>query len=297
MSKDPNDMVILEEDLVPDPEPNAVPTAILEEDEDAAPRGMGLQTIAFFIGVLVIILLVILLASGGTLNLFNVGGSAANVNPRAGSLQPQLSGQTGGQSLTAGGQAGVDALGSIPDFVAQIDPLFRSYWQTYGGVEVFGKPISGMLEENGRKFQWFERSRLEYWPEHEGTRHEIQPGRLGVEYTKNRQFPTQEYFVNRPGLQYEEVTQHGIRGAFLDYWLKHGGVDIFGYPISDELQEILPEDNAYHTVQYFERARFELHPGAAQPVMLGRLGDGLHKQGSEPNIIDPVKPTPVPITP
>lgn len=296
MSTDAHDMVILEEDLEPDPEPNAVPTAILEEDEDQAPRGMGLQTIAFFMGVLIIILLVILLASGGSLNLFNLGG-AANVNPRANSLQPQLSGQSAGSSLTTGGQAGVDALGSLPDYIAQIDPLFRSYWETNGGVEIFGKPISGLLEENGRKFQWFERSRLEYWPEHEGSRFSVQPGRLGVEYTKGRLFPTQEYFVNRPGLQYEEVTQHGIRGAFLDYWLKHGGVDIFGYPISDELQEILPEDNAYHTVQYFERARFELHPGSPQPVMLGRLGDGLYKQGSEPNIIDPVKPTAVPITP
>ncbi len=50
----------------------------------------------------------------------------------------------------------------------------------------------------------------------------------------------------------------------------HGGLAIFGYPISDQYTE-----NG-HTVQYFERQRFELHPefaGTPYEVLLGLLGN------------------------
>ena len=58
-------------------------------------------------------------------------------------------------------------------------------------------------------------------------------------------------------------------GPFLAYWRAHGGLAIFGYPISEEFAE-----NGY-TVQYFERNRFEYHPeyaGHANEVLLGLLG-------------------------
>lgn len=295
-------------DLEPDPEPEEIPTAILEQDEDQPTSGMTLQTIAFGLGIFLIILLVLMLASGGRIDLFRIfRGNAETPSDQRVPLNPRLNSAQGGVFLTSrtGGISntlyGVDAPGSLPAYASLIAPEILPYWVRNGGERIFGKPLPAptpLLEENGRRFQWFERARLELWPENAGTKYEIQPGRIGVEFTKGIDFPTQEFFVNRPGLQYEEVTQHGLRGEFLRFWQQNGGVDIFGYPISDELQEILPVDNAYHTVQYFERARFELHPNDPnEPVKLGLLGTGLYLQNLKPSSITPVKPTAVPVIP
>ncbi len=65
-----------------------------------------------------------------------------------------------------------------------------------------------------------------------------------------------------------------VRGTFLAYWNAHGGLPIFGYPISDEMREPGATDGKPYTVQYFERAVFELHPENQSPydVLLTRLG-------------------------
>ncbi|HEY1012925.1 MAG TPA: DUF4331 domain-containing protein [Herpetosiphonaceae bacterium] len=67
---------------------------------------------------------------------------------------------------------------------------------------------------------------------------------------------------------YFPETGYALGGEFLRYWRKHGGLEVFGYPINSEAQ-------ANGTVsQMFERNRFELHPQNAAPynVLLGRLG-------------------------
>src|SRR6185503_10359596 len=50
-------------------------------------------------------------------------------------------------------------------------------------------------------------------------------------------------------------TSHHVsdRAGFLTFWREHGGVLIFGYPLSEEIVD----DG--RIVQYFERARFEYH--------------------------------------
>ena len=63
-----------------------------------------------------------------------------------------------------------------------------------------------------------------------------------------------------------------MHGIFLGYWQARGGVQQFGYPITDELTE-----NG-RTVQYTERARFEFHPDnrdTPSEVLLSRLGADL----------------------
>lgn len=63
------------------------------------------------------------------------------------------------------------------------------------------------------------------------------------------------------------------------YWQKYGGLAQFGYPISAPLTEVSPTDGKSYTVQYFERARFELHPenkGTPYEVQLGLLGRQFH---------------------
>jgi streptogramin lyase len=71
-----------------------------------------------------------------------------------------------------------------------------------------------------------------------------------------------------------------VGGKFLDYWQTHGGLAQQGYPISDQMQEVSDTDGKSYTVQYFERAVFELHPENQAPndVLLSLLGTFLYKQ-------------------
>ena len=74
---------------------------------------------------------------------------------------------------------------------------------------------------------------------------------------------------------YFPQVQHTISGAFLTYWQKYGGLRQFGYPITEPLLELSDIDGKTYSVQYFERARFELHPeyaGTEAEVLLGLLG-------------------------
>ena len=74
---------------------------------------------------------------------------------------------------------------------------------------------------------------------------------------------------------YFPETGHTLSGRFRDYWEKHGGLAIFGYPISEEFRETSTTDGKVYVVQYFERNRFEYHPeleGTLHAVQLGLLG-------------------------
>jgi hypothetical protein len=70
-------------------------------------------------------------------------------------------------------------------------------------------------------------------------------------------------------------TGYGICKPMEGYWNQYGGLAQFGYPITGPLTETSPSDGKAYTVQYFERARFELHPekrGTPYEVMLSQLG-------------------------
>src|SRR5690349_23029603 len=60
-------------------------------------------------------------------------------------------------------------------------------------------------------------------------------------------------------------TGQTVGGRFLAYWNTHGGLAQQGYPISAEMREVSETDGKPYTVQYFERAVFELHPENAPP--------------------------------
>jgi hypothetical protein len=76
------------------------------------------------------------------------------------------------------------------------------------------------------------------------------------------------------GCQTFPETGKAVCGRFLEYWQSNGGVAQHGYPISDEFREISSLNGQTYTVQYFERARFEAHPGNQAPydVLLGQFG-------------------------
>jgi len=74
---------------------------------------------------------------------------------------------------------------------------------------------------------------------------------------------------------YYAQTGHNLCAGFQAYWEKYGGLAVYGYPISEEFQEVNPDTGKTYTVQYFERGRFEWHPGEWPErfdVELGRLG-------------------------
>lgn len=263
--------------------------------------------------ILLLLLIFVLAATGRLRTLFGGadGGADARLAPK-GALSGALLGPTTTPIGGANGQAGlggplfagqgnpdaggVDPPGAVVPFVEGVDPFFWPYYAEHDGLRVFGLPISQVVVVNGRRVQWFERARLEYWPEYAGTPYEIQPGLLGREYTGGRAFPQQSFFPSRPGLVYFRETSHGVGGLFLEYWSRYGGLDIFGYPISDEIPEVLA-DGRIHTVQYFERARMELQPGAtgSPEVMLGLLGRALFLNEPRTEQIPPPVPTPVPL--
>ncbi|WP_026370173.1 hypothetical protein [Kallotenue papyrolyticum] len=73
-----------------------------------------------------------------------------------------------------------------------------------------------------------------------------------------------------------------ISGRFREVWEQSGGIAIFGLPITAAQSERSPDTGKTYLMQWFERARFELHPANPRPydVLLGRLGDeSLRKQG------------------
>jgi hypothetical protein len=62
-----------------------------------------------------------------------------------------------------------------------------------------------------------------------------------------------------------------VSGAILEYWEKHGGLPIFGYPITPQRVETV-EGTWTGPVQWFERDRLEDHSNEGLGVLAGRLG-------------------------
>ncbi|MBN9390595.1 MAG: hypothetical protein J0I20_21370 [Chloroflexi bacterium] len=154
---------------------------------------------------------------------------------------------------------------------------FLEYWQSHGGLPIFGFPITPQFYENGYMVQYFERNRFEYHPENAGTPYEVLLGLLGREkldaetaaHPQNGATAGLAH-ASDDSLFFKE-TNFGIGGAFLDYWQKNGGLPQFGYPITAEQTD--PATRL--TVQYFERAVFEFHPenaGTPYAVLLSLLG-------------------------
>ncbi|HEX8599979.1 MAG TPA: hypothetical protein VF952_15875 [Chloroflexia bacterium] len=157
---------------------------------------------------------------------------------------------------------------------------FTDYWRDNGGLELFGYPISRPVPLNGYLSQFFERAIFEYHPEHTGTPYEVQLRLLGNEFTQGRTFDKADTALLTPDLVYFPETGHTLGGAFLKYWQENGGLQVYGYPISQEITEVSPTDGKEYKVQYFERNRFEHHPefaGTRFEVQLGLLGANMLK--------------------
>ena len=160
---------------------------------------------------------------------------------------------------------------------------FLNYWFWNGGVQQFGLPVTNELTEqlaDGKTYtvQYTERARLEFHPENRGTPYEVLLGRLGVELVTSRA-NEQPFRPVQPcqncGQLYFAETKHALHPQLADYWSRNGGIQVFGYPLSEGFQERSPTDGKTYLVQYFERNRVEYHPenkGTQFEVLLGLLG-------------------------
>ncbi len=170
----------------------------------------------------------------------------------------------------------------FPQTAHNLSGDFLRYWQTHGGLNTFGYPLTEAFTENGYTVQYFERNRFELHPENQPP-YNVLLGRLGADSSAGRKFPQIEPFQSTPSHRYFAETGHSLNSAFLTYWQKNGGLAQFGYPISEEIKETSATDGKEYTVQYFERARFEYHPefsGTDGQVLLGLLGaDAMKAKG------------------
>jgi hypothetical protein len=155
---------------------------------------------------------------------------------------------------------------------------FLEHWELRG-LPINGYPIGDELVErleDGREYtvQYFERVRLEHHPENRSP-YDVLLGQFG-----RRLHPADPPVSSREAestpaepVVYVPETGHNLCGRFLSYWELNGGLEQFGFPIGEEIEEQL-EDGDVYTVQYFERARFEHHPENAPPydVLLGQFG-------------------------
>jgi beta propeller repeat protein len=158
----------------------------------------------------------------------------------------------------------------FPETKHNLRGAFRTFWNLNGGLTVFGYPLTEAFEETDpegvtRPVQYFERVKLQADP---GDPSRVNIALLGVELSSGRDFPAVDAFSDTADRAYIAQTGHSLKGAFKVFWEAGGGETIFGYPISEELEE----DGV--TVQWFERARFELRPGPdGNPrVYLSQLG-------------------------
>jgi peptidoglycan hydrolase-like amidase len=190
---------------------------------------------------------------------------------------------------------------TFPETGFTVGGAFLRFFDRNGGLDIFGFPITPEITEGGLTVQYFQRARFEYHPAHAGTPYEVQLGLLGEALTAGRAFPRGEPFPPSADHLYFPETGHGVHYAFLRFFQRNGGVDLFGYPISEEFQE------GGFTVQYFQRARFEYHPELPERyrVSLGLIGTeylslrqtrAAYAPGEIPETLQPGTPYRLPIT-
>ncbi|HEX8598732.1 MAG TPA: kelch repeat-containing protein [Chloroflexia bacterium] len=159
---------------------------------------------------------------------------------------------------------------------------FLEYWQQNGGLPQQGYPITDEMQErsntDGKTYtvQYFERAVFEAHTENQHP-DDVLLSLLGVFEYKDKYgtagAPGQKASTAAGARKFSE-TGKTVGGKFLDYWNKNGGLAQQGFPLTEEFTEVSVLNDKPYTVQYFERAVFELHPENQAPfdVLLSQLG-------------------------
>jgi hypothetical protein len=144
---------------------------------------------------------------------------------------------------------------------------FWRFFNTYGGVESLGYPLTGEMTVDGWVVQYFEKGRLERHPENDPAYH-ITVGWLGDLLQRRRPPITTEMIprADNPNQRYFPETGHTLSGDFSRYFEANGGSVRFGLPISE------PFLSEGRLSQDFQSARFFWTPEAESPVTLEAIG-------------------------
>ena len=168
----------------------------------------------------------------------------------------------------------------IPETQHFVSGEFKSYWQANGGPQVLGYPLSDQFAETDPEtgeeitVQYFERVKLEYHPDAPEDQR-MRLALLGHELRPESETDPIEPFESSEEQIYFPETGHAVSYGFKEFWENNGGLELFGFPITDEFIE------SGRVVQYFERARFEFNPESpTNQVSLGLLGrESLQQRG------------------
>jgi len=159
---------------------------------------------------------------------------------------------------------------------------FLQFFNAHGGLEIFGYPMTIEFNEGGQLVQYFQRARMEAHP---ASPNPVWLGSLASELGYSEPpIPTGNApSANDPNRRYFSETGHTIAYSFLQYFDAHGGLELFGYPITEFQWE-----NG-RLVQYLQRARMEWHPEFPenQRVQLGNLGEIYATTRLDPSVLRP----------
>ena len=169
-----------------------------------------------------------------------------------------------------------------------VSGAFKRFWESRG-VTIFGYPLTEPFVETGRTVQYFERVRLDVFPEFANTEREVQVAPLGTAlaaaHVGQEAFAPVDAGHTPADGRYFSGTRHTLREPFRSFWERNGAESIFGEPLSEPVTERFPDGQTY-LVQYFVYARLEYHPaqgGAPAAVVLSPLGrQGMLDRGWRP---------------
>ncbi len=149
----------------------------------------------------------------------------------------------------------------------------------HGGTAAIGAPLAPIQadpEHLGVYHRYYQNFQLDYWPELAGTDYVVQPALLGMLETRTRNFANIAPFTSEETVRYFPETGHSVRFGFLDFFLATGGLQLLGYPISEEI------DDAGTTIQYFQRGAVRYRPGTFPATGAEPLGRTFYERANSP---------------
>ncbi len=155
--------------------------------------------------------------------------------------------------------------GYIPETGHNVPVQLLDYWHTHGGWWVHGLPVTEFFREiqpdgSERFVQYFERTVLSMDLSGTTSPPAVSSDKQGYNtYIDPAAQQPIDHFEPNPHFTYFPETGHTVAHGFKNVFDTHGGVDVFGYPLSEEWTAVNPEGRTV-VYQVFERARFEWWP-------------------------------------
>lgn len=167
--------------------------------------------------------------SSSTIRTWTIGGARTDITVQAGIASlyvghDPLIVERDGRTLANG----TGRCRSFAETGQTICDSFLDFWERYGGLMMFGYPLSPVMTENGKTVQYLERSKLEYQPEAAGSDWEVVGELVGRTITAGREREQPFQRVARYGTddncEFFDETGHGLCWGFRAYWQEHGGL-------------------------------------------------------------------------